>query len=180
MSQTITITESNELIPYWTSKGLGRDNIAAITSADILLVPIEQYRNEVEFVFHQGTPRLFQFLREAAAAYNVEICIDDDQYLELALHGAAHRLGTMLVTYVAGPLLVGLLTNYLYDELRAKPQDTVEASIVVQDHECRGFSFHFDGNASDFHLLSDAVGELSKKCMDHQQHTHHAPRTKND
>jgi hypothetical protein len=174
MSQTITTAESNELIPYWTSKGLGKDNAAAIASADILLVPMERFRNEVEFVFHQGTPRLFNFLKEGAVAYNVEICVDDDQYLELALHGAAHRLGTIIVTYVAAPLLVGLLTNYVYDELRAKPQDTVEASIVVEDHDCRGFSFHFDGNASDFHLLADAVGELSKKCMDHQEHSHRA------
>ena len=165
MSNLITVSETAESKEYWLEQGLGRGFEAALATADALIVPEKDFREGVAFVFHQDTTTLYRFLsRELAGRVSIEICSNDDEYLEISLHSASFRLSKIVVNYVAAPLLVGLLTNYLYDQMKAKPTDNVEATLIVEDHECRSFKFSYKGEAKDFGLLADQVGELSRKC----------------
>ena len=95
----------------------------------------------------------------------MEICVNDDEYVEIALHSASYRISRIVVNYVIAPLVVGLLTNYIYDELKAKPSDNVEFSLIVEDHECKSLHFAFKGEAKDFNLLADKVGQMARDCQ---------------
>lgn len=165
MSDLLTVSETPESKEYWLQQGLGRGFEGVLSSADALIVPEKDFRQGVAFVFHQDTTTLYRYLStQLAGILSIEICSNDDEYLEISLHSASFRLSKIVVNYVAAPLLVGLLTNYLYDQMKAKPTDMVEATLVVEDHECRSFKFSYTGEAKDFGLLADQVGELTRKC----------------
>lgn len=165
MSDLITVSETSESKSYWLQQGLGRGLEDLLAAADALIVPEKDFRDGIKFVFHQDATTLFKYLStQLADDLRVEILSNDDEYIEISLHSSSFRLGTIVVNYVAAPLLIGLLTNYLYDQMKAKPNDSVEASLVVEDHECRSFKFSYRGEAKDFGLLADKVGELAKKC----------------
>lgn len=165
MSNLITISETTESKEYWLHQGLGQGFEALLSAADALIVPEKEFREGVAFVFHQDTTTLYRYLStQLAGSLSIEICSNDDEYLEISLHSASFRLSKIVVNYVAAPLLVGMLTNYLYDEMKAKPTDNVEVTLIVEDHECHSFKFSFKGEAKDFELLADQVGELTKKC----------------
>lgn len=168
---SLVCSETDELIPYWLNKGLAKKHRSDVERADIVIVPFENFRG-IQFAFHQNTPHLFQYIKSGANGFEVEICADDEEYLEVALHGQAIRIGTIIATYVAIPIVVNLLSSYIYDEMKAKPKDTVEVSLIVQDHECKAFKFDFNGNAEEFNKLSDAAGELARKCMS-KKSAHH-------
>jgi hypothetical protein len=165
MSDLLTVSETPESKEYWLQQGLGKGLEATLSAADALLVPEKDFREGVKFVFHQDTTTLFKYLSSHLLGdISIEILSNDDEYLEISLHSSSFRLGKIVVSYVAAPLLVGLLTNYLYDQMKAKPTDRVEASLVVEDHQCKSFQFSYQGEAKDFGLLADKVGELARKC----------------
>lgn len=165
MPDLLTVSETTESKEYWLQQGLGKGHEATLSTADALLVPEKDFREGVKFVFHQDTITLFRYLSsQLLGDISVEILANDEEYLEISLHSSSFRLGKIVVSYVAAPLLVGLLTNYLYDQMKAKPTDQVEASLVVEDHQCKSFKFSYQGEAKDFGILADKVGELAKKC----------------
>lgn len=165
MTNLLTVSETPESKEYWLQQGLGKGLEETLSAADALLVPEKDFREGVKFVFHQDTTTLFKYLSsQLLGDVSIEILSNDEEYLEISLHSSSFRLGKIVVSYVAAPLLVGLLTNYLYDQMKAKPTDRVEASLVVEDHQCRSFQFSFQGEAKDFGFLADKVGELAKKC----------------
>ena len=168
MEQIINVTKTLETKPYWLAKGICKNHVSEIEGADILIVPLENFREQVSYAFNQGTTQLYAFLQKntETEAFSVGLCADDENYSELALHANYHRIGKIVVTYIAAPFLVGLLTCYIYDILEAKPNEIVEASIIVQDSKCQGMKFDFKGNAQDFNKLGDDVKKFANICLD--------------
>ena len=165
MSEPITMFEVAEGKAYWLQLGLASGHMEEVSSADALIVPEKDFRQGVPYVFHQDTTTLYQYLkRNVSGQFSIEVCADDHEFIEISLHSASFRISTIVVTFAVAPLLVNLLSSYLYDYMKAKPTDNVEASLVIEDHECRAFKFNFKGEAKDFNLLADKVGELARNC----------------
>lgn len=165
MSEIIVISETTEGRDYWLQQGLGSKHKNEIRAADALIVPEKDFREGVPFVFHQDTMTLYQFIKtNLVDGISVEVCADNEEYLEISLHSSSIRLSKIVISYVAAPVIMGLLTNYIYDHMKAKPTDNVEASIVIEDNQCSAFKFDFKGEAKDFDLLADKVGELARNC----------------
>jgi hypothetical protein len=161
----VTVEETEENKDHWLSLGLGKGHEADLKRADVLLVPERSARPGVAFYFHQDTAALFQYLQEGVdGQVVVELCASKDEYVEVALHSSILRIGKIVLTTAAVPVVMNLLSNYVYDELKAKPSDVVEASVVVEDHECKAFKFTFKGAAKDFHLLASDVAQLAREC----------------
>ena len=177
-AESVAIEPTEEARSYWLAVGLGKGLEEQLRNADILLVPEKGRHEGVPYFFHQDTSALLQFLQEGLGGHAlVELCATDGEYVEVALHSAVHRIGTIVVSYAVAPLLVGLLTNYIYDSLKAKPADVVEASLVVEDHECKAFKFTYKGEAKDFQALADKVGQLSRDCQAKATKQHHRGST---
>ncbi|MBD8625950.1 hypothetical protein IFT64_03265 [Oxalobacteraceae sp. CFBP 8753] len=161
--------EVNETVQdrfFWLGQGLAHNNLAEVSSADLLIVPLKDFREGIPFAFHQDTASLARFLaKKMAGQAKVEVLADDEEYLELALHGASFRFCTIFVSVALAPLLINLLSSYIYDELKAKPSDTIEMSVVIEDHQCRSMHIGFKGDAKDFNSVVDKVSELSHECM---------------
>jgi hypothetical protein len=166
MNQPLVFAATDETRQAWLEKDLGSGYQREIAAANVLIVPERYFRDGVKYVFFQDTIKLLNYLQAGLnGQLTVEICSNDDEYLEIALHSATFRISKIFTTVVAVPLVVGLLTNYIYDELKAKPTDVVELSIVVEDHDCKSFEFKYKGEARDLNQLSDKVGQLVRDCQ---------------
>jgi hypothetical protein len=165
MTEALTVTETTESRQFWLEQNIVKGLESQLTAADVLIVPLLEFRPGVKYVFHQDTPALYEYLRSALADQMiVEICANDEEYLEIALHSNFLRLSRIVVSYAVAPVVIGLLTNYIYDELKAKPRDTIELSITVEDEQCNAFNFSFNGDAKDLNLIADKVGQMARDC----------------
>jgi len=139
-------------------------------------VPLKNFREGVPFAFHQDTAALYRYLAGRLKDHaTIEVVADDDEYVEVSLHGASHRLSTIVVNYVLAPVVINLLSSYLYDELKTMPHDNVELTIVIEDHECRAMKLGFKGEAKDLALIADKVGQMSRDCTraaNAREHSH--------
>lgn len=163
--EPLTIFETNESKSYWLEQDLAKGLKSALEAADILIVPIQNYRGEVPFAFHQDTPAVYRYLAaQLKGKATVELCVSDAEYLEIALHSASFRFSSIVVTFVIAPLVVNLLSSYVYDELKAKPTDKVELELIIEDHDCKAFKFTFDGEVKDLNIVADKVGQMARDC----------------
>jgi len=166
MNQPLVVTLTDESRQTWLDIDLGSGYQAEIAAANVLIVPERDFRNGIKYVFFQDTINLLNFFQtELNGKLTVEICANDEEYLELALHSATFRISKILVEVIVAPLIVDLLSTYISDELKAKPTDTVELSIVIEDHDCKSFEFKYKGEAKDLNQLSDKVGQLARDCQ---------------
>lgn len=165
MTEVLTVTETTESRQFWLEQNFVKDLEQKLVAADVLIVPLHEFRPNVKYIFHQDTPALYEYLRSKLAAQMVvEICVNDEEYLEIALHSNFLRLSQIVVSYAVAPVVFGLLTNYIYDELKAKPMDTVELSLTVEDEQCKAFNFTFKGEAKNLTLMADKVGQMARDC----------------
>ncbi|WP_377701303.1 hypothetical protein [Pseudoduganella sp. UC29_71] len=165
MISPVEISASEQDRPFWLSQGLASKNADEVAAADILIVPLKDFREGIPFAFHQDTIAVARFLGKALSGKaSLEVLADDDEFVELMLHSAEFRFSTIIVSYLIAPLVVGLLTNYLYDVLKAKPGDSVEMNLIVEDQQCRSMKVNFKGDAKDFNQMADKVGQLSREC----------------
>lgn len=165
MTEVLTVSETTESREFWLNQDIVKGLEQQLAAAGVLIVPLHEFRPGVKYVFHQDTPALYEYLKSKLAnQIIVEICASDDEYLEIALHSNFLRLSQIVLSYAVAPIVFGLLTNYIYDELKAKPGDTVELSLIIEDDQCKAFNFSFKGDAKDLTLMADKVGQMARDC----------------
>lgn len=170
MGLVATITEDGR--DFWIGQRFLSESVRnSLRDSDIVITPLLNFRDGIEVSFHQGTVSFLDYLRIGLQEnhYKVAICAPDNEYYEIALHSRAHRLSNVVVTYIAAPLVVSLMANYIYDELKAKPNDTISTSITIEQANCKTSKIEFDGNVKDFQLMIDEVKRLSEPCEEGQK-----------
>ncbi|HBC3862533.1 hypothetical protein ABK16_00310 [Vibrio parahaemolyticus] len=114
--------------------------------------------------FYRGTLDFLDYLNENGL--NTTVYATDEGYIELSLHGADHWIGRLLIQSFTIPLFIGLLTNYVYDELKALPDDNISINVVVEQDAGNSISVDFRGRVSD---LSVALNEIRKLSVDKKE-----------
>ena len=142
----------------------------AVLSADILVVPSMMSKQPIAFM--SGTTELFAYL-QSQVGDRVEICIDEDNYVEMELNSRKIRLGKIVLKDIALPLFLSILGGYLANQCNRpavpdavievqefqKPVE-VEFSITVEDSTGRRKEFKYDGPAAGYKEVSDAILKL--------------------
>lgn len=169
MNRSFELTPTKQDRAFWLGQGLARQNFEVVSAAEVLIVPLKDFREGVAFAFHQDTASFARYLaKNLAGQAKIEVLADDDEYVEIALHGASLRFSTIVVTAVVAPVLINLLSSYIYDELKAKPSDTIEMSLIIEDHHCHAMHLEFKGEAKDFVSAADKIKQVARDCMEPQ------------
>ena len=167
MDSSLEVSATEHGRSFWLDQGLARQNFEGVSAAEVLIVPLKDFREGVAFAFHQDTASFARYLtKNLAGQAKIEVLADDDEYVEIALHGASLRFSTLVVSAVIAPVLLNLLSSYIYDELKAKPSDTVEMSLVIESHDCRSVHVGFKGEARDFVSAADKIRQIARECME--------------
>lgn len=164
--QTSSISPTIRGTEYWASREfLSQRTRDALRHAAIVLVPHENYREQVAAVFPNGTTELFRILKERSPeGMKVEIAVEESEYREIALHYDVVRLPTILIDWVVAPILAAWLVEYLMRKLGSRFEKAeVEASLIVEQ-ECtdgrKAFQLDYKGPASAFEKT--IKGDLAK------------------
>jgi hypothetical protein len=110
-----TVSVAERGFDYWRSREYVDDKLRAqLQSADILIVPNEGFAEYKGPLFPVGTEGVYTYMKKnAPAGVNVDICVDDDKYKELALHFDWLIIPLFVVTALAAPTAVNLVSAYL-------------------------------------------------------------------
>lgn len=80
----------------------------------------------------------------------------------LSFHADEHRLPTVFIKAALVTVILNLFSSYLYDELKAKPDDIANVKIIVESDPHKDcLSFEYRGSVSG---VKDKMLELAKLC----------------
>lgn len=156
----ISVSDSKINFESWIEKPFIPDELKSnLRASELLIVPTESIRDIKGPVFPTGTEDLYLHLKETMPSFNPEICICDDEYKEYAFHGILLILGTFVVTAVAAPIFVNIVSEYVKKKIFKsgdKNSDTevrFEMTVTLSDGTSK--KIKYDGPASQFQTLID-------------------------
>lgn len=158
---------STESFQTWIKRPYLGDSLREqLSKANVLVVPNEGYGERTDLVyFPSGTAELFQFIRESGKEnISTEVCIEDKDYKEVALHADLVIIATFVVTSLVAPLAVDLIAEYIKQRLFGKREDETEvrAKLTVYDEKNgRSIDFSYKGPAPGYHeVMTKAISQL--------------------
>ena len=78
-----------------------------ICSADALFIPFENFRDDYDILFAEGTKELFQYLRKAEQ--KIEVIVKDEDFKEIELHDSSYLISTIFFS-VFSPIILNLIS----------------------------------------------------------------------
>jgi hypothetical protein len=122
-----------------------------VKKANVLLLPYPSFRDYNKPVFPEETQKFFGFLKESNEPDIItDICISDDDYLELELHDDLITLPILILDKAVLPVVTGLITSYLYEKKKARKTELkVKVTMTVVDGE-KSKSISYEGDADKF------------------------------
>lgn len=168
---SIIVTDSSRSREDWIQLvNLPKELWERVLATDILIVPSMMFDKPEAFV--SGTMELFAYL-QSRVGDRVEICIADEDYLEIELNARKLRLGKFLIKEIALPVFVGVLGAYIYDNLKVsnnvnppveiqeyqKPTE-IDFTIIIEDSTGRRKEFSYDGPAEDYKMVAEEIERL--------------------
>jgi|SRR5581483_7235245 len=132
-SETARITTDSRGRAYWASRPYALAVAEEVKHADIVILPQEREKDGGEPAFPVGTEELLLFLRDSLPnGTTVDVAVVEDEYRELALHGALLIVGAFLTTAIAVPILVNVVSEYIKKKIWRESSDQVRVKILVE------------------------------------------------
>lgn len=156
-----TVTLDSARLSPWLDSEL-RDQL---NGADVILMPWPGFRDWAKPVFPERTEELFRFLRDRAPdSIAVELALQDEDYVEVSLRHEFVTLPEVVVTLIAAPVAVNLISDWLREFLRNRHDAAVvkfKMSVDMSDGAAR--SIEYEGPVRTFeNLMQSQVRQLSK------------------
>jgi|GEM_PF-4653264 hypothetical protein len=119
--------------------------------SNILILPLENFRETAPLCFHHGTRQAYLFFKENYSEAQIDICTDKDKYSEISLHSDEFRLGTFLLECIFAPTFVSVLSYYIINFLSRKKDDKVTVNIIlVEDKNSdKGLEIKYKGSPAE-------------------------------
>lgn len=119
----------------------------------VLILPSHQ----TDDMFYAGSLDILDYLKENKL--KADIYSTDEKYKELSLHGADLWLGTFIIQGVIIPIFCGVISSYIYDKLKAKPDDRISLKFIIEKKNKLSTTVSYDGKVED---VEKALSALKK------------------
>ena len=161
----LIVKESSDSFQNWIAKDyISRELKNELKQADVLIVPIENFRGIDNPVFPEGTEQLYTYLMKQFSSndeYNIDICIDDEDYMELALHDDLINLGYFVLTIGVAPIFVNLISDYISNKFLSYSQDRkIKTSISIVEDDGSSKEIKYEGDIEHFSSVIDEIEDL--------------------
>ena len=101
--------------------------------ANVLIIPNEK-NSKNNNIFPVGTTELYRYLQQKSSnTVKLDIATKDEDYVELAQHSDLVNLPTIIVTGATLPIIIGLITNYIYDKLKSDNSTVISEIIIINE-----------------------------------------------
>lgn len=141
-------------------------NDPEIRNANLLLIPYQNFRAGIDYCFTEYAEEFLNYINQSGEeAIKADIAITDDKYLVLEMHSVLLDIGTIILVSGVVPIALNLLSNYIYDKIKKihekKENVNVRVDIISQSENGVSKTIHYDGPASEFELVKDAVKDIA-------------------
>jgi hypothetical protein len=163
----LIIEESTENFSTWINRPYIPYKLKAqLSSANVLIIPREGFRERTEKVFPVGTEELFHYLKDnVEKGINADLCIAENDYRELILHDALIIVGGFIVTSLVAPIVADLISDYIRKRFGSKEEKTnIKVEMTVVEKDGRASRLLYEGSAKDFNkTVKPSLKSLSDK-----------------
>lgn len=126
-----------------------------VQGKSVLILP----SHDSDDAFYAGSLDILDYLKENQV--NADIFTTDEDYKELSLHGDDIWLGTFIFQSVVIPIFCGVISSYIYDKLKAKPDDKVSLKFIIEKKDKSSATVSYDGKVEGVEKALKAVKEFS-------------------
>lgn len=177
---SVKVSETSRDRDYWATRAWAsertRDNIR---SADVLILPWENFRDNKPALFPQGTPKITRALCSDLRDKKIALGIDDKYYEEITLHADHIRWPTILVTSLLLPALASVIGNRIdralpgYSEEKTEERNQsklaaadkiIELEVIVEGKRGHCISIKYEGPVN---KVVDTVLAQATSCLPH-------------
>jgi hypothetical protein len=161
----LRVTDTSDNFSTWISKDFVPEEIRSeLARCQVLIVPEIGFRDYDKPLFPVGTESLLATLkRSLGSSVQVDICISDANYAELALHSDTCRLGCFVVLSVVLPLFLNVIANVIYEKMKANPERTdISFNMTVVDTNGVSKNISYEGPAKGFNTAAKHIISLWK------------------
>lgn len=142
-----------------------KDN--SLKEANLLLLPYHNIRPNVEYCFSEYSEEFLRLLRiQKREDVIPDIAITDEDFQTIEFHSLLLDMGIIIVSYVVLPFTVNILASFVYDKIKAKHEKkenvTVRVEIITQDSKGNSKAIKYEGLASNFEIVKEAVQSVLK------------------
>ncbi len=153
----ILITNVNDSFKMWLNKPyISKELKEDLSKANLLIIPEEKYRDYETPIFPNGTLDLHFYIQDNYKnEICSEICIEDKDYNEIALHDNNIWIATIIIEKILLPLIISVLTNFISSKY---PQGSnhVELNIILKNGEDYK-KVEFKGDADNLSKILDKI-----------------------
>lgn len=154
----LTISSTSTRFDDYIEKCSNSTQVAAkFDNSDILIVPAKYDDNE--YYFAQESIDFIKFCRQCDDSNSIDILSDDDIKVR-SLHSFDLWMPVIWVaSNVVLPIVVGLVTNYIYDKLKGRENEDAQIDVtfmVNRDGE-EDKIIHYKGNAKTFEKTFEKI-----------------------
>ena len=146
-----------------------RELMNEIKKANVLLIPDYVKREDKEgYVFPECTQEFLEYVRDNCSDNLIpDIAIDDEDFKKLELHSAAITIATFVVTGIVLPMMINLVSNYLYDQAkkmhREKKDVYTKVNIITTEKGKKSKMISYEGPVSGIEgALKSAAKDIFK------------------
>ncbi|WP_227429930.1 hypothetical protein [Psychrobacter sp. I-STPA6b] len=129
------------------------DVINNLKQKDIVILP----SHGTEDLYYVGSIDILDYFKNNNI--DIDIYATDEEYQEIALHSAEIWLGTFLLKNIIIPTFIGLLSNYIYNKLKAKPDDNISVTFIAEKKNGNTKKIEYRGEVRN---LNKAINSLKK------------------
>lgn len=165
-TKTLIVCDSGITFAEVLAKPYISDDIKGdVMSANALILPNENFREGFDLLFPEYTSEFFAFIKSNQSdGLNVDIAISDDDYKPIEMHSEMLNLPLLIVEWVALPLLINVISNFLSDFItkrkNARNEHKVKIKIIVEETKTKKTkTIEYEGDADKF---SDAMSSIAE------------------
>lgn len=130
----------------------------SVREANVLLLPYKEFREVRGPLFPEAYSQFYDYLLENLNDSKVELCVEEEDYKEVALHDETINLGLMFLTGIVLPVVSNLISEYIISS-----HDNKKVNVKVSFIEKEGDKYKKFDYEGDSKYLKDTIETYLKK-----------------
>jgi len=163
----VQIENTKEDFNYWLNRPyISRNTKLNLENADILIVPVEGIRDIEYPLFPVKTEEVFSYFRKNLdEKTTIDICIEEKDYKELALHYDLINIATFIVSSVALPIFINILSSYIDEKIKNVNDNdrAIRVKFIVQKKSGDSIKVSYEGKPEYFRDIIESIKEIKEE-----------------
>ena len=169
IEKTFSAKNSSDDFNTWLKKDYISDELrTSLRKANLLSVPMEQFRGTQIRVFTAGTVDFLNYLRDnSTKMIQPEFCSEEKEYQELVLHNDLIVFGPYVLQNVILPLFVNMIYDYIKSRIARKTAKTdMKLELVVVYRDNKSINIKYEGPVDSFRETMKTIENIKEEDMD--------------